>query len=245
MIKPSLYIITGSSKGIGKALVRTLLKEEQNTIIGISRSEEKSDSAQYVPLSLDLGNFSEIEKNLDQIFPEGPFSKVVLINNAGWIGQINHLGKLEPEKINSLFNLNITAPTILINEFVKRFGNLEDVEKLVINISSGAAQKAIDGWSGYCASKAALNMLSLVAQEESKIQGSGIRYFALSPGVVDTEMQGDIRSAPGEGFTSLHKFQDLKAGNQLNSPEETALKIIYLIEHVEKFKEVLQDVREF
>ncbi len=245
MTKQSLFIVTGSSKGIGKALVQALLQEKRNKVIGISRSVETDGLDNFNHISLDLSKASDIEENFDKIFPDDSFRRVVLINNAGWIGEINHLGKLSPTNIKTLFDINIIAPAILINEFVKRYGELEFMEKLVLNISSGAAKKAIDGWSGYGASKAALNMLTLAADAEASIQGSGIRFFALSPGIVDTEMQGDIRLAPEDGFTLLQKFQDLKTQNQLNSPKETAEKIIHLIEHAEKFKEVLQDVREF
>jgi benzil reductase ((S)-benzoin forming) len=116
---------------------------------------------------------------------------------------------------------------------------------MVINISSGAANSAIDGWSGYSSSKAALNQLSLVAEEESKLKGLGIKYYALSPGIIDTNMQKDIRSSSPENFSNRDKFLSYKKNGDLSSPEETAVKIHYLIENYSNFEEVVQDVRAY
>ncbi len=241
----SLYIITGSSKGIGKALVEQLSQDSENQIIGISRSEVVSDKPNVQNISLDLGNFNLIRQSFDGIFPEGDYQRIVLINNAGWIGQIDYFGNLKAKNIQDIFNINTIAPALLMNEFVHRFAEYKQTERLVINISSGAARKGIDGWSGYSASKAALNMMSEAAQEEAKKTDSGIKFYALSPGVVDTAMQEDIRSAPEKGFSLLGKFKGLKVDNALSSPDAAAEKIIYLIQNNADFEGVLQDVREF
>lgn len=245
-MKPtSLYIITGSSKGIGKALVNILAGDEKNQIVGISRSEMKMDLPNYHPMVLDVGDLDALVGRAEEIFPKGTFEKIVLINNAGWIGQVEYFGKLEPTSIQEIFNINTLAPALLMNEFVKKYGGSKESERIVVNISSGAAKKPVDGWSGYCASKAALNMLTETAQKEALLQSSGIRFFALSPGVVDTKMQEDIRSAPQEGFSSLPKFQGLKEKNELSTPKHTAEKILFLIENPATFEEVIQDVRDF
>lgn len=241
----SLFIITGASKGIGKALVDQLSKNSENHIIGISRSDVKAEKSNIQQLSLDLGDFDAINKNFEQIFPSGDFERIVLINNAGWIGQIDYFGKLEAKNIQAIYNINTIAPALLMNEFVRKYSDSKNSERTVINISSGAAKKGIDGWSGYSSSKAALNMMTEAAQEEAKKSNSKMKFFALSPGVVDTNMQEDIRSASEDGFSLLGKFKGLKADNALSSPEEAAEKIIFLIENRDQFERVLQDVREF
>lgn len=242
-MKKSLYIITGSSKGLGKALAEQLTKSDQNLVVGISRStmEEKDN---FRPVELDLADTDLLVSQFDNIFPEGDFQNVFLINNAGWIGEIAPLGNLDPIGIQQIQAINVIAPALLINEFVKRYQHQEG-KKVVVNISSGAAAKAIDGWSGYCSSKAALNQLSLVAEEESRLKGLGITYYALSPGIIDTPMQEKIRSASRENFSNIDKFRSYKSRDQLSRPEEVAGKVIYLMDHPEEFKDVLQDVREF
>lgn len=241
----SLFIITGASKGIGKSLVNLLSENSENHIIGISRSIVEKEKSNVQHLSLDLGDFEAVNKGFEQIFPNEDFERIVLINNAGWIGQIDYFGKLEAKNIQAIHNVNTIAPALLMNEFVHKYRDSKNSERTVINISSGAAKKGIDGWSGYSSSKAALNMMTESAQEEANKSNSKIKFFALSPGVVDTNMQEDIRSAPEDGFSLLGKFTGLKKDNALSSPEEAAEKIIYLIENRDDFEGVLQDVREF
>lgn len=242
-MKNSLYIITGCSKGLGKALTDELVKVPENQVVGISRSVMgRMENFHHIPL--DLGDTQSVIGNLVEIFPSGEFEKIVMINNAGWIGDIAPLGKLDPNGIALIHATNLIAPAILMNEFVKQYG-ASKAERVVLNISSGAASKAIDGWSGYCSSKAALNQLTLVAEEESKLKRLGIKYYALSPGIIDTSMQRDIRSSLPENFSNRDKFRSFQKNGELDAPEETAEKILYLINNSRKFEEVLQDVREY
>lgn len=238
-----LYIVTGSSKGLGKALVSQLLKDVDVSVIGISRQDEPSRD-RYTHLSMDLSDTDDLVNTLDKIFPQGNFDELTLINNAGWIGEIAPFGKLDPQGILDIHRINVVAPAILMNAFASVYKQYSS-KKTVINISSGAAGKAVDGWSGYCASKAALNQMTLVAQEEADLHQLGIRYIALSPGIIDTPMQENIRSAASENFSQLKKFQGFKAENQLSSPDDTANKVIYLLKNLDAMPGVLMDVREF
>ncbi|MBD8491215.1 SDR family NAD(P)-dependent oxidoreductase [Echinicola sp. CAU 1574] len=239
----NLYILTGCSKGLGKALLDKLVGSEKNQVIGISRSAMESGDG-FTHVELDLADSAGLIKELSSIFPPGNFKKIVLINNAGWIGEIGPLGKLDPTGIAKINAVNVVAPAILINEYVRKYYD-QKCEKLVVNISSGAASKDVDGWSGYCSSKAALNRMTRVAQVESELKGYGINYYALSPGIVDTPMQADIRSADQENFSGLKKFKAFKSNNELSSPEAVAEKVLYLIDHLDEFTEVIQDVRDF
>ena len=243
MMERSLYIITGCSKGLGKALTDLVTQTPGSFVVGISRTAME-DKAGFLHLSLDLSNIDNVVENLGEGFPVGDFRRFVLINNAGWIGEIAPLGKLDPVGIQKIQNINLISPALLMNEFVKRYG-MEKGDKTVINISSGAAFKPIDGWSGYCSSKAALNHLTHVAQEESDLKELGIKYYALSPGIIDTDMQGDIRETSLEDFSRGDSFRAYKKDGDLSTPEEIAKKILYLIENQGDFDEVLQDVRSF
>jgi benzil reductase ((S)-benzoin forming) len=245
MPKSALYIITGSSKGIGKALVEQLLEKDGNQVIGIARSQHEMAHPGFLTLALDLSNMQEILDNLGSIMPDGDYEKVVLVNNAGMIGPIEHLGKLDPKKIHQVFMLNTIAPTVLMNSFVHKYGNRKEMERVIVNISSGAARKAIDGWACYSASKSAINMLSEAAALEAALDLTGIRIFSVAPGVVDTDMQADIRLADEKAFSSLSKFVSLKENELLSSPKHTAKKLIELIENTGRFDGVQQDVREY
>ncbi|MDN3670003.1 SDR family NAD(P)-dependent oxidoreductase [Echinicola jeungdonensis] len=243
-MKNKLFIVTGSSKGLGKALVEALVKEDGSQVIGVSRST-MDDISGIEHVKLDLGDIQELEKKLDRIFPIDDFDQVVLINNAGWIGEIAPVGKLTPEGIAKLQTVNVVAPAILMNEFVRRYGKQMETKKVIVNISSGAANKNIDGWSGYSSTKAALNRMTAIAQEESELHDYGIQYYALSPGVIDTPMQEEIRSSQKDDFSNVEKFKALKANAELSTPKNTAQKVLHLIRNVQDYKEVFQDVREF
>lgn len=245
MSDPNLYIITGSSKGIGDALVRNLLRDRSNEIIGISRTVEERNDPYFKHIRMDLSHIENLIESTDEIFPFKNYQKIVLVNNAGWIGQIDHLGELDDKNIQKIFEVNTIAPAILMNAFIKKYRALIQSDRIVVNISSGAARKALDGWSCYSSTKAALNMMTEAAQVEAEMNKSGIRFFAVAPGVVDTEMQSDIRSAKESSFSALRKFKDLKENNELLNPVEAAEKILYLIQNADKFSGVLQDIRQF
>ena len=239
------YFITGSSRGIGRALVEKALERPEARVTGFARSEREQAPPRYQHIAIDLSDVSALVERVDTFFPpvDAP-RRLVLINNAGTLGEVKYLGDLDDSSIVSLFNLNVTAPTLLINAFIRQYRTV-DAEKLIINVSSGAGKYPVDGWSGYCASKAALDMVSRVAAQESALRADGFRVFALAPGVVDTAMQDHIRTAEADNFSKLQKFMDYKAEDTLDDPATTAEKFFRLIDHPERFAEVIQDVRNF
>src|SRR5688572_28320398 len=128
-MEKSLYIITGCSKGLGKALVDQLLLSKKNLVVGISRSKmEEKDNFRH--FSLDLADIPVLLAQMENIFPAGEFQRIVLINNAGWIGEIAPLGKLNPSGIEQIHAINLITPAILMNEFVRRYKDTK-AEKLV------------------------------------------------------------------------------------------------------------------
>jgi benzil reductase ((S)-benzoin forming) len=193
----------------------------------------------------DLSDLEALEGVLERIFPDGRFSRIVLVNNAGMLGEIDYVGTLSAKSIRQIFSLNTIASAVLMNAFVAKYAHHACAEKAVVNISSGAAIKAIDGWAMYSASKAAINAMSETAQKEAEIRKTDIRIFALAPGVVDTEMQEKIRLSDERSFSELKRFKGLKEKNQLSTPQEVAEKILYLLDHMADFQGVIQDVRNF
>jgi benzil reductase ((S)-benzoin forming) len=240
-MKKSLFIITGASKGIGKGLAEKALNTGAE-VWGINRTHS-IEHENYKALTYDLSDIPYLLKTLSQLFSKVQgFERVVLINNAGTLGDIGHLGDIENESIPQLFDLNVSAPILLMNQFMKDFKDFEG-KKIIINISSGAGKNAVDGWSGYCASKAALDMATQVAAKEVDIDGTGFIIKAIAPGVVDTEMQTQIRSTEEKSFSGVNKFKNLKAENQLSSEEEVAEKYFYFLDNLDQYPDVILDVR--
>ncbi len=238
----SLLILTGHSKGLGRAILDVYLKRGDFDIIAISRSKLGLREAGLKEVSLDLSDLETLEKQLPELFPSGDFKEVFLINNAGWIGEVKPVGHLSPNKLNSQINLNLLAPMYLCNAFIKAYQNQASI-RVICNISSGASSRPVAGWAGYCSTKAGLAMFSQVASKDNS--ESGIRIFSLAPGIVDTDMQAEIREADQSDFPNLEKFREYKSQGKLSSPEHVAKKICYLLSHPEKFEGVEQDVREF
>ncbi|PTB93103.1 short-chain dehydrogenase, partial [Marivirga lumbricoides] len=201
------------------------------------------DHPNYTGISIDLSDVKKLEKEAEELLTtDKDFDSMVLINNAGTLGDVKHLGKIDSASITHLFNLNVTAPILLMNAFMKIYRDFEG-DKTIINISSGAGKNAVDGWSGYCASKAALDMATEVAAKENKLDHGRFRIHAIAPGVVDTEMQTQIRSANEQDFSGVNRFKSLKEDQQLSSEKEVAEKYFQILNHPEKYQEVILDVR--
>ena len=239
----SVFFITGSSRGIGKALAEAILAaDEQNWVVGLSRSNSL-EHERFIFLEADLSE--AVDHLAVELFKQyQPTKRVVLVNNAGTLGQAAPLGKMENSQLERAFQLNVSAPAVLMNEFIRAYGK-GPAGSLILNISSGAGKYPVDGWSAYCSSKAALDMLSEVAAMEAKKKGSKLKVYSLAPGVVDTAMQGEIRSSNQEDFSRVEDFRKMKEEGILASPAQVAAKILKLLQQPERFEGVQQDVRNF
>ncbi|AKD03387.1 SDR family NAD(P)-dependent oxidoreductase [Pontibacter korlensis] len=240
----NIYIITGASKGIGKALAEELLKDENNLVVGVSRSSTiKHLNYRHQPL--DFSDVPAVEHNLHKIFlPYKDAQKLVLINNAGVLGDIGYVGEGMPnERFEFVFDVNVIVPAMLMNTFLEVYSQ-HPAQKVVVNISSGAGKYPVDGWASYCASKAAIDMLSQTVQLEQDKRGTGVKVYALSPGVVDTYMQGQIRESDASRFSAVEKFKQYKENNELASPEEVGQKIANFLNNTDAYNNVVVSVRD-
>jgi len=222
------YIITGASRGLGKALAEEILKQPDTRVVGVSR-HATIEHERYHHQPLDLSDSVAVENNLTKVFGQWNDAKsITLINNAGVLGEIGYMGELPNEHYGFVFTVNTIVPAMFMNTFLSVYASYQ-VPRTVLNISSGAAQRPVDGWGAYCASKSALEMLSLVAQKEQDARNTGVRIRALSPGVIDTGMQEHIRSADEQQFSEVPRFASLHQEGKLQDASEVALKIVQWI----------------
>lgn len=233
------YFITGSSSGLGRALAEACL-DAGHRVTGISRSSTLSHPY-YSHITADLSNASVLAS---WSFPElnGSYDKIVLINNAATIEPVKHIGHAESTDIISGYTLNMIAPAVLCNMFVRQFAP-NAASKFIINITSGAAQRPVEGWAVYCSAKAGLDMFTRVTAMERESEKNGFQVVSIAPGIVDTPMQERIRSAEKKDFTRVEEFIAYKEEGMLSSPEEAARKILQAIKDQKEIKNVVFSVK--
>lgn len=236
------YYITGTSRGIGLAVVKKLLHSADNFVTGISRGKSVNHE-RYKHITLDLNNLDDVKKLNFESHPDA--DKIVLINNSAVLGDVKRLGNLAETSITESYNVNIIAPVLLMNKFINTY-QIAHATRIVMNISSGAARYPIASWSTYCSTKAALDMISEVANKEQieKYHERGIKIFSVAPGIIDTKLQEQIREVTVEDFSKADVFRKYKTDNQLDNPDQTAQSLIKIILNSSKFLKVCLDVRE-
>jgi len=243
------YYITGTSKGIGKAFAEYLLENPSNNVIGMSR-ECSIKHKNYRHFYLDLTVANQISDFTFELHANA--KKIFLINNAGTLGFIKPVGKLDAETIIKSYTLNLIAPCILTNAFMNCYES-SDAEKVIVNISSGAGKNPIDGWAVYCASKAGLDMFSRVVDTEQKIRAThptenihrGFNIFSIAPGVVNTNMQDQIRTTTKENFSRIADFIGYKENDTLSEPKDISKKYFDVLSDIKNIKEVLSSIKDY
>ena len=226
-------IITGSGGGIGKATAELLLKKDY-LVFGYSRTN-KINHPNFTFTPIDLSDLAQIN---DLALPIISSVNVLLINNAATIGSIVPFDKKENSDIINEYNLNLVSPTILCRKFIT---NYTDQKKLLINIGSGAANSPIPSWSTYCATKAALDMLTQVIAVENH---KNLRVFSVHPGIVDTNMQKTIRGTEEHLFPLLSKFTAYYSKNELETTTIAAQKLYYIIQNSNEFTKNILSIRD-
>ncbi len=234
-----LYVITGGSKGLGKALVERALAQN-HFVVSISRTQNKElRNSNLIQLQQDLSkSFESIEKKLNSFFKKIDFKKyrnIFFVNNAAQIEPVSEIGKLNSSDVAKHIHLNYTMPVLLTNWLMaKKMTNSGTT--VYVQISSGASNFAITNWSIYCSSKAAIEMFNSVMQIQIA-KSKKIKAFTYSPGIMDTGMQSVIRSFKKSDFPEVSRFKGYKKSNELRSPESVAEHLMSLISNPQKLTE--------
>jgi benzil reductase ((S)-benzoin forming) len=211
----NLYIVTGTRRGLGLALARRIAAAADNELVELSRPQ------------VDLADSAAVARAFDAIessIAGKRYEKAVLINNAGVVEPVAPLERAEPAEIERNLAVNLVAPMILMRRFIAATAHVP--LRRVINISSGAGRRPIFGWSAYCAAKAGLDMASRVVAVEAEVRGEAVEVVSLAPGVIDTGMQGTVRSVSHEDFVDVERFRQMKAEGALRPADDVAEDIL-------------------
>ena len=247
-----LYILTGASRGMGLALAEQLL-DKGHTLICMSRNTQpalaakaQQVGAQLEQWSCDLAEGAVASATLRAwLALQGPehFSSATLINNAGVIPTIAPLSQADPHNLAMALRVGLEAPMLLCAAFL---GATEHwtLPRKVVNISSGLGRRAMASQAGYCAAKAGMDHFTRCLALDEALKPHGAKVTSLAPGVIDTDMQVQLRSAPAENFPDQSGFQQLKASGQLTSPVDAAQRILHYLARPDFGSNPVSDVRD-
>ncbi len=196
--KNKTVLITGASRGIGEATARYFADLGANIVLFARNtdaletiaSDIRNTGGNAVAVPGNVANYDDVNTAVQTAIKE--YKRLdILVNNAGLIDPVAHLADSDPEAWSRVVDVNYKGVyyglRTAIPEMLKTGGGT------IVNISSGAATGALEGWSHYCSSKAAV--LSLTRCADKEYCNKGIRVVGLSPGTVATEMQVIIRES--------------------------------------------------
>ncbi|MEJ8475235.1 SDR family oxidoreductase [Roseibium algae] len=196
--KGKTALVTGASRGIGEAASR-LLATYGAAVVLVARSasdieriaaEIRADGGQAEAIACDVSDYASVAKAI-AMCKEKFGGLDILVNNAGLIEPISRLEDSDPEEWGKIIDINVKGVYYALREALPIMA--AQGSGTVINISSGAATSALEGWSHYCSSKAAVLSLTKCAHEE--FGDKGVRIVGLSPGTVATNMQVAIKAS--------------------------------------------------
>ena len=223
-------VITGASRGIGAGLAAEFAARGMNLALCARGDSPVPAGAEdrTITARVDVRDEAAVE-SFAQATVERFGSIDLWVNNAGVLEPIAPLRELELDAIRHHLEINLIGVFLGTRTFarlhrarVAAAGSPQDA--CLINISSGAAWSGYAGWSAYCAGKAGLDRLTESVQlEEAE---TGLRAYAVAPGIVDTAMQELIRSCNPEQFPMVDKFHEFKANEAFNTPPFVAAHLL-------------------
>jgi NAD(P)-dependent dehydrogenase (short-subunit alcohol dehydrogenase family) len=197
-LEGKVAIVTGASRGIGAGAAFVLAKAGAAVMLVARDGKRASQLAdeivanggQAMASPCDIADYGSVRRMVDQTAHR--LGRIdILVNNAGIIEPIGPLVHSDPTAWRRSIEVNLIGAYHTARATLPRM--LETGNGTVINVSSGAAHRPLEGWGAYCAAKAGLAMLTEAIALECA--DAGVRVFGLAPGVVDTDMQAAIRAS--------------------------------------------------
>lgn len=194
-------LVTGGSRGIGKAIVQKFAENGYNVILNYSKSEEAAYKltqkySNVRAFKADISNKKQVQEMVD--FANAEFKKVdILINNAG-ISSTGLIQDLSEEELNRIFSVNVNGTFFCTQAILPQM--IARHEGKIINISSVWGLVGASNEVAYSASKAAIIGLTKALAKE--VGPSNIHVNCIAPGIVMTDMVSDY---------SVEEFDDIRS----------------------------------
>jgi NAD(P)-dependent dehydrogenase (short-subunit alcohol dehydrogenase family) len=239
-----VFIVTGASRGLGRAIALQLL-QPGHVVLGLSRQtppappgleQWRCDLANPLPVAARLQAWLEA---LDGTRITG----AALINNAALLVEPRPLRDADVASLSASVRVGLEAPLLLTAAFLRATRGWA-CDKRVLHISSGLGRRAMASQGPYCAVKAGLDHLARAQALEEALQPNGAKVCSLAPGVIDTDMQVQLRGADPKGFPDHDVFVQMKGGGHLDSPAVAAGKVIAYLNRADFGASPVADVRD-
>ncbi len=219
MTSSKVIILTGASRGVGLAVAHYLLRESHKLVV-VARTEkalrelEKQYNDQVEVVVGDLADLSLGQKAVDAATDRWQRLDGLIVNH-GVLDPVKRLADSSAEEWRTAYDVNFFSAVSMAKAALEPLRNSKG---RMVFTSSGAATNAYVTWGAYGSAKAAMNHLAMtIANEEKDITAISVR-----PGVVDTDMQRDIREKHNNAMTATDakKFAELKSSGSLLRPEQ-------------------------
>ena len=171
------------------------------------------------------------------------FASATLINNAAALTRIGSIADCSDDELSSALRVGVEAPVLLTAAFL-RATRAWSATKRVLNISSGLGRRAMAGQAPYCAVKAGLDHFTRSLALDEAQRPNGAKVVSLAPGVIDTDMQVQLRAGDPAAFPDLPNFVKLKESGQLASPESAAGRVLGYLNRADFGSNPVADIRD-
>ena len=243
-----LSILTGASRGLGHAVAAQLLARGHRVLALSRRAPELTvpPGAELQHWAVDLAHAAPVAERLHAWLAaqdNGRLLSATLINNAGVVSRLAPLSGVASDDLVNALRVGLEAPTLLTAAFLRATEGWTLPRKVVL-VSSGLGRRAMAGSASYCAAKAGLDHLARAVALEEAAKPHGARIVSLAPGVIDTDMQGQLRAGDPAAFPDLQRFMDLNANGMLTSPDAAAARVLAYLDRPDFGSNPVADVRD-
>jgi NAD(P)-dependent dehydrogenase (short-subunit alcohol dehydrogenase family) len=246
-----LVILTGASRGMGHAMAQQLLAQPGTELLVIARHTSPgltptAGGARLEQWALDLVQAGEAATRVEAWLRErdgDAFARATLVNNAAAITPPGPVDDTDAAAMSAALRVGLEAPVLLTAAFLRATRHWSGMRR-VLNISSGLGRRAMAASAPYCAVKAGLDNFSRAVALDEAARPHGAKVVSLAPGVIDTDMQVQLRGADPARFPDRETFIGLHAKGQLASPGAAAARVLAYLERDDFGRNVLADVRD-
>jgi benzil reductase ((S)-benzoin forming) len=247
-----LTILTGASRGLGAGLAQLLCTRDAH-VLGISRKANADlarhaahHGAQFEQWPLDLVDAAPVATRLSGWLTgqtSDRLASVTLINNACLIPPMVPMSQSQAADTVQALRVGLEAPMLLTAAFLSATKDWS-IPRRVLNISSGLGRRAMASSSAYCAVKAGMDHFTRCVALDEALQANGAKICSLAPGVIDTDMQLQLRQSNPSQFPDVALFQGWHSDSQLASPLDAARKVLDFLERPDFGQNPIGDIRD-